>query len=108
MTTTLTTTDLGRMATDDRWEGFGYLGERRNQLEAAATGELPTDPTRMLVEATDQRVIDFANHRGLSYEELFTWANGKKGRWFGDVMFGGSGRFDARWQEAVRHNLIPA
>lgn len=93
-TTPLTTADIDRMTNDDRWLGWGYLGERERNSGPAQ-------------HATDQRVIEFANHRGLTYDELFAWANSKDGRWFGDVMFGGAGAFEARWQEAVRHNLHP-
>lgn len=102
-TNNLTTADLDRMANDDRWLGFGYLGERRNLL-TSTDPEAPANPT--LVEATDQRVIDAANGWGWTYDELFAWANSKNGRWFADMIFGSTGRFDQRFADASRY-LIP-
>jgi hypothetical protein len=90
----LTITDLAKAAQDDRWLGWGYLGERGRQDDAT------------LVEATDQRVVDLANERGWTFEDLFAWCNSKLGRHFGDVVFGGRGRFDARIDEAVRSRLF--
>jgi hypothetical protein len=91
----LTITDLAKAAQDDRWLGWGYLGERSRQDNA------------VLVEAADQRVIDLANERGWTYEELFAWANSKLGRWFGDGVFGQEAlRFDDRIDRAVRENLF--
>ena len=101
------TADLDRMETDDRWLGFGYLGERRNFREAVASGEVDPRFTG-LADAVDDRVIEFANHRGMTYEALFAWANSKNGRHFADVMLGSTGRsFEAAWSEAVRFNLHP-
>lgn len=91
----MTTADLDRAARDERWLGFGYLGERSNHQ-----GEVD------LVAATDQRIVDIANERGWDYEALFDWANSKNGRHFGDVVFGGTARFDERISEALRFELI--
>jgi hypothetical protein len=77
-TETLTITDLDRMANDDRWLGFGYLGERGH-----AANESPE--TAALVDA---HVIEIANGLGMSYDDLFQWANSKDGRWYGDMTFG--------------------
>jgi hypothetical protein len=92
----LTITDLDRAANDDRYLGWGYLGERSRQDDAT------------LVAAADQRVIDLANERGWDYEDLFAWANSKLGRWFGDGVFGSAAyvRFDQRIDRAVRENLF--
>jgi hypothetical protein len=68
-----------QMMTDDRWLGFGYLGERRNQL---AIGHADA------VAAADAVVIATANRKQLSDEQLFEWANSKNGRWFADCYFG--------------------
>lgn len=84
MTTThrhLTIADLERMTRDDRWLGFGYLGERENLLHNADP-EAPANPE--LVARMDADVLEEANTEGLSYEELFEWANSKLGRWFAD------------------------
>jgi len=71
------------LSTDDRWLGFGYLGER---LNAADRPEL--------IAQADEFVIEQASSRGWSDEDLFTWANSKNGRWFGDYVFGG----DPEWR----------
>jgi hypothetical protein len=92
----LTIEDIKRAGRDERWLGWGYLGER------SRVG----DPVAVQVEAIDQRVIDFANEAGWDYEQLFAWCNSKLGRWFGDVMFGSTKRFDVRFDEAVRSGLL--
>lgn len=82
---TLTIADLDRMAEDDRWLGYGYLGERRNRRMTAieATGRRQAD---LIEEVTrmDRDVVEEANVEGLTYDELFAWANSKDGRWFAD------------------------
>lgn len=90
----LTTADLRKASNDERWLGFGYLGERARQDDL------------VLCEAVDQRIIDAANDAGWEYEDLFAWANSKLGRWLGDAMFGSSVRFDRRWDNAVRDGLL--
>lgn len=82
----ITTADLDQMANDDRWLGYGYLGERRNRREYAAT-ELTGYMQDLELERAarmDADVVEEANTEGLSYDELFTWANSKAGRWFSD------------------------
>lgn len=78
---TLTIAHLDHMESDDRWEGFGYLGERRNQ-RLAGRG----------TEAADIKALRAANAAGLDYQGLFAWANSKDGRWYGDCMFGANER----------------
>lgn len=77
----LTTADLERMTRDDRWLGFGYLGERENLLHSADP-EAPARPE--LVARMDADVLEEANTEGLTYDELLEWANSKLGRWFAD------------------------
>ena len=76
-----TTATLDRMELDDRWLGFGYLGERRNALTSTDPGA-PADPER--VARMDADVLEEANIEGLTYDQLFAWANSKDGRWFAD------------------------
>lgn len=76
---TFTSEIFDQMMTDDRWLGFGYLGERRSQL---ATGRIDS------VAEADALILTRARERGLTYEQIFTWANSKNGRWFGDCYFG--------------------
>ncbi len=75
MTTTQTTSTFDRMTSDDRWLGFGYLGSRQyaDDAEVALADAFVFDVT---ADWTD--------------DELFTWANSKDGRWFADILFGGS------------------
>lgn len=81
----LTIADLNAMTERDEWLGFGYLGERRNKLIY-----YPADPA--LVAEADMKAVDDANQHGLTIDQLFDWANSKYGRWYGDCMFGNSGR----------------
>lgn len=85
----LTTELFNQMAEDDRWLGFGYLGERANFLEGNGDVEVVTD--------ADEKAIAEANVMGLDEDELFEWANSKNGRWYGDCMFGGNGRDAERY-----------
>lgn len=78
-----TTTTFDQMTTDDRWLGFGYLGERRNALDNSDP-EAPAIPAR--VELADTFVLDVT--ADWTDDELFAWANSKDGRWYGDILFG--------------------
>jgi hypothetical protein len=62
MNTSLTTADLDQMTSDDRWLGFGYLGERRNlrtyaieETNGRRQLELMTQATRMDRDASSYR-----------------------------------------------------
>lgn len=77
----LTTADFDKMYRNDDWEGFGYLGERRNQQAEGKD-----------TSAADEKALAEANRLGLTAEELFDWANSKRGRWYGDSMFGANGQ----------------
>lgn len=88
--TPLTSATLDALTEHDEWLGFGYLGER--QLDRRTPAE---------VAAADAVVLDHANRRGLTVEQLFTWANSKDGRWFGDCMFGGTPHQAARYLPAL-------
>lgn len=89
----LTTTDLDQMATNDEWLGFGYIGARQNMLEAGTDPEGPTkEAAAELVAKADAQALAQANRYGLNAEQLFSWANSKAGRWFGDCWFGNEGR----------------
>lgn len=77
----LTTADFDRMTTDERWGGYGYLGERGiQQREGRDTTE------------ADARALAAANAEGMTYEALLEWADSKLGRWYGDCMFGSHGQ----------------
>jgi hypothetical protein len=78
----LTTADLELMHDEEDWAGHGYLFERSYH-----------DPEE--VAAADYMVLTFANEVGITYEELFEWANSKAGRWFGDCVFSGGSKYDA-------------
>jgi hypothetical protein len=69
------TRTFDQMTRDERWLGFGYLGERQHAYDDA------------IVDLADTFVYDVT--ADWTDEELFAWANSKDGRWFGDVMFGG-------------------
>jgi hypothetical protein len=90
----LTTADLEAMYRNDEWEGFGYLGGRRNAL-SNEDPESPAQPER--VAEADAKALAEANRLGMTAEDLFEWANSKAGRWYGDCMFGGAGRHAERY-----------
>lgn len=95
----LTTADIDRMTEDDRWLGFGYLGERQFALHSTDP-EAPAQPER--VATIDAWLIARANRLGLDYDDLFAWANSKDGRWFADAVFGGN-----TIEQAKRWGLAP-
>lgn len=72
---TLTSADIDRCAQDDRYQGWGYLADRRQQF-------------RHVAEAADQVVLAEAARQGWSAETLFHWTNSVQGRWFADLAFG--------------------
>lgn len=71
VTVILSTADLDRMASEDGYFGFGYIGGRQHLLPESRA-------------AMDAVVLDRAAQLGLTYEELFAWANSKTGRWYAD------------------------
>jgi hypothetical protein len=84
----------------DEHLGYGYIGERRMALESVEEGEAG-EALALQVRIADDAVLAFADEAGWSDEDLFAWANSKDGRWYADVMFGGSG-VDL-WQRAQRY-----
>lgn len=88
----LTTANLDQMTTREDWLGFGYLGERNNQVDPQSAN---------LVNAADAMLLDHANSLGLTEEELFDWANSKNGRWYGDCWFGCNGRFAEKYLPSI-------
>lgn len=74
-------------ATRDDFYGFGYIGGRRNALEAARTGDWPATVVDQVAEA-DAAILARAGELGWSEARLFKWANSKDGRWFTDYAFG--------------------
>lgn len=89
----LTTQNLEAMYTDERWLGFGYLGERRTALSMGEDPEgLTKEAAADLVAKADAMVLAHANRYSFTAEELFTWANSKDGRWYADCWFGNNGQ----------------
>lgn len=82
----LTTANIEAGYRNEEWEGFGYLGERRNQVAEGRS-----------VEEADAKVLADANALGLTEGQLFEWMNSKLGRWFGDCMFGNQGQHADRY-----------
>lgn len=81
---------------DPRWQGYGYLGERRHAVAI--------DPA--LVALADGIVAEEVERRGWSHDVLFHWMNSKPGRWFGDVLFGGDGESLSREQLVERVRVL--
>lgn len=85
-----TPNDFDKMTTDPRWAGHGYLGERRSfisKMEHGERGDLP-----QILQAADAMVLNVATARGMTWEQLFKWANSKDGRHYGDCWFGADGQ----------------
>jgi len=76
----LTVDDIERGYDDDRWGGWGYLGERQRSMVTARG--------RKQAEHADARVLLYANEQGWTPEDLFQWTNSTYGRHFGDAFFG--------------------
>lgn len=92
MTATYRTFDL--MADDERHLGWGYIGERRRELEWTADPDVqPIAVRHARVAQADATITAHAEARSWSDEDLFTWANSKNGRWFADCVFGGGNEF---------------
>ncbi|MGB8019626.1 MAG: hypothetical protein WCF04_00195 [Candidatus Nanopelagicales bacterium] len=86
-----------KMMNDDRWFGFGYLGERAGTLDDSDP-EAPARPA--LVAEVDRMILETTAH--WTAEERFAWANSKDGRWFGDCAFDGND-FAKDWAMAKRY-----
>lgn len=68
---------------NDEWLGFGYIGDRRN---ARAEGYDTTIADRVAFETAAARGVD-----------LFTWANSKNGRWYGDCAINATEAEATKW-----------
>ena len=90
----LTTENLEAMYDDDRWLGFGYLGERRNALDSTDP-ESPAQPE--VVAIADAEAFGVANNLGFTHDQLFEWTNSRTGRYYGDCMFGNGGSHMGRY-----------
>lgn len=78
-------TVFDQFAERDEFLGFGYIGARRNALDESDP-EAPALPES--VTMADSAILARAAELGWTVGDLFTWANSKKGRWLGDVVFG--------------------
>ena len=70
----LTLTDIERGYEDDRWLGYGYLNGRSRIAHHNYFG--------------DAIILNHANLKGWSYENLFRWMNSTFGRHFADSFIG--------------------
>ena len=86
-TTAAQTSTFDTFANRDDFLGFGYIGGRRNALDAVASGEWPTSALAD-VTAADDAILARSAELGWDDERLFVWANSKDGRWFADMALG--------------------
>lgn len=102
--------DFERMMRDDRWLGFGYLGERRNFIAGLTESGVPANVAADALHDVDELVHSEAAAKLLTYDQLFAWANAKVGRWFADLFLGAPVPVPS-WTEllnqAERHDLLP-
>lgn len=83
-TAPLTVADIEAGYTNDAWLGFGYLGGRRNAIDAVRSGEWES----ARVTEADTMVLSVANAKGWDRARLFDWLNSKDGRWYADMTLG--------------------
>ena len=95
--TELTVQDIEAGYANDEWLGFGYLGERRNAIEAVQSGEWEFAN----VTVADTLALQVANEKRWSPERFFQWLNSKDGRWYADMTLG-SDEFSERAATYVR------
>ncbi len=103
---TTKTVSFEDMTTDERWLGWGYLGERKRFLDETDPDTLagsmtPADRVAYIAKL-DAQVLTYAAGQRWSAEKLFRWANSRTGRHFADWMFGSSYSFD----HAVKVGLL--
>ena len=82
--TNLAVADLDLGLQDDRYLGFGYLGERRTFFGNYGMSVAPQ------IEAADAFILECANREGWTVDDLFAWANSKDGRWAGEILLSGN------------------
>lgn len=92
---------MDRLARDERWLGYGYLGTR---LEAADRGTWSYAPHAIAVR--DELVVAEAARRGWSAEDLLGWANSRDGRYAGDILFGSAQTAAAGFAAVLRAGLF--
>lgn len=83
----LTLDDITAGYENPEWGGFGYLGARCSALTST---DPDCPPVPDLVAEADAHLLAEANARGWTEADLFDWLDSKRGRWYGDVWFGGS------------------
>ena len=84
--TALTTADLDAFEQHDEWLGFGYIGARKNAIEAIMSEE--SGFTAEALAVADEMVLFHANRLGWTRDQFFEWANSRAGRWAGDILIG--------------------
>ena len=75
-TSPLTQADIVAGYEREEWGGWGYLGERRHFAGQTVVGR------------ADAALLDVANDRGWTADQLFEFVNSRDGRHFGDATLG--------------------
>ena len=90
----LTQEDLRKMTQDERWGGFGYIGEKQGILNSLTEMHFTKENQESLIKETihymnqvDNTILEYANENNWTYEKLFSWVNSKSGRHFANEMF---------------------
>lgn len=87
----LTTRDLDEMIDRPEWRKFGYIGARDVFKDAILT-QGHSGPRAKLLTRADAMVLDRANDLGYTEDQLFDWANSKRGKAYGDCWFHDGGK----------------
>lgn len=108
-TTALTVADITAGYEHADYNGWGYLGARASygyEYADSMGDELAA------IDHADAIILANAEANGWDAETLFHWLNSKKGRWFGDLAFGGPASEVAplarKWGLFAGTDFIPA
>ena len=69
----------------------GLVAPAIHDVADKSLDELMGDLTDLVARA-DGMLLDHAESRQMTEEQLFQWANSKHGRWYGDCWFGANGQ----------------
>lgn len=83
------------MIQSPKWRGGGYAGARENFKEALLTKGHHSPKEKLLAKADDMALTQ-ANRLGYTADQLFDWANSRKGSQYGESWFSHGGKYANR------------
>lgn len=89
----ITQEDFRKITQDERWGGFGYIGQKQSILNSLTEMHFTKENQESrinqmihLMNSVDNLILEFVNENSWTYEKLFAWVNSKMGRHFADEM----------------------